>query len=93
MPEDLAGGGSPESKVELAAPSESEPITPSQYETSSPSETSSLPNRFRAALYIYVVLAAFAWFTLDGRMRDATLLLLGGIAFKSWLGVLKDRQR
>jgi len=49
-------------------------------------------NRFRAALCIYLLLASLAWFTLDGVVREATLVFIGGIAFKSWLAVLRARQ-
>ena len=39
----------------------------------------------------YAVLALLAGFTLEGKIRIATLLLLAGFAFKTYLSVLKDR--
>jgi hypothetical protein len=39
-----------------------------------------------------VVLAILAAFTLDGNIRLATWIFLGGIALKTWLVVLKRRQ-
>jgi hypothetical protein len=48
--------------------------------------------RFIAAQCFYVVLAVLAVFTLDGNLRIATLIFLGGIALKTWLVVLKRRQ-
>jgi hypothetical protein len=38
------------------------------------------------------VLAILAAFTLDGNLRLATWIFLGGIALKTWLVVLKRRQ-
>ena len=74
-----------------AAPPDSAPEPSSQDQPDSGADPL-LPRRFRAALCVYMVLAALAWITLDGVVRGATLLFLGGLAFKSWLGVLKDRQ-
>ena len=48
--------------------------------------------RFIAAQCFYVVLAILAGFTLDGNVRIATWVFLGGIALKTWLVVLKRRQ-
>jgi hypothetical protein len=48
--------------------------------------------RFIAAECFYVVLAILAAFTLDGNLRLATWIFLGGIAVKTWLVVLKRRQ-
>ena len=39
----------------------------------------------------YAILAALAGFTLDGRIRAATWVFLGGIAIKTVLVVLKRR--
>ena len=39
----------------------------------------------------YAVLAILAALTLDGVIRIATLVLLGGFALKTYLAVLKDR--
>ena len=47
--------------------------------------------RFLYAMMTYAVLAILAGFTLDGVIRIATLVLLAGIAFKTYLAVLKDR--
>lgn len=48
--------------------------------------------RFIAAQIFYVGLAVLAGFTLDGPIRLATWIFLGGIALKTWLVVLKRRQ-
>jgi len=48
--------------------------------------------RFIAAQCFYVALAILAGFTLDGTIRIATWVFLGGIALKTWLAVLKRRQ-
>jgi hypothetical protein len=45
--------------------------------------------RFIAAMSTYVILAVLAGFTLDGRIRIATWVFLGGIAIKTILVVLK----
>ena len=47
--------------------------------------------RFLYAMLTYVALAILAVFTLDGLIRIATLVLLGGFAFKTYLAVLKGR--
>ena len=47
--------------------------------------------RFFSAMATYVALAILAVFTLDGLIRIATLVLLGGFALKTYLAVLKDR--
>jgi hypothetical protein len=47
--------------------------------------------RFIAAMCSYGLLALLAGFTLDGRIRIATWVLLGGIAIKTLLVVLKRR--
>jgi hypothetical protein len=39
----------------------------------------------------YGILAIFAGFTLDGRVRIATWIFLGGIAIKTILVILKRR--
>jgi len=48
--------------------------------------------RFRAALGVYAILGILAAITLDGDFLIGTLILLGGIALKTWLAVLKERQ-
>jgi len=48
--------------------------------------------RFVAAQLFYLVLAILAGFTLEGNIRIATWVFLGGIALKTWLVVLKRRQ-
>jgi hypothetical protein len=47
--------------------------------------------KFIAAMSSYGILALLAGFTLDGRIRIATWVLLGGIAIKTVLVVLKRR--
>ena len=47
--------------------------------------------RFLYAMLTYAALAILAAFTLDGLIRIATLVLLGGFALKTYLAVLKDR--
>jgi hypothetical protein len=45
--------------------------------------------KFVAAMSTYAILAVLAGFTLDGRIRVATWVFLGGIAIKTVLVVLK----
>jgi hypothetical protein len=47
--------------------------------------------RFRAAMCSYVILALLAGFTLEGKIRLAAWIFLGGIAIKTVLVVLKRR--
>jgi hypothetical protein len=47
--------------------------------------------RFRYAMLGFAALAALAGLTLTGKIRIATLLILGLFALKTWLAVLKDR--
>jgi hypothetical protein len=47
--------------------------------------------KFIAAMSTYVVLAILAGFTLEGRIRLAIWIFLGGIALKTVLVVLKRR--
>ena len=47
--------------------------------------------RFWYAMGTYLSLALLALFTLDGLIRMAILVLLGGFALKTYLAVLKDR--
>ena len=47
--------------------------------------------RFAAALATYAALAIVAAITLEGKILYATWILLGGIALKTWLAVLKQR--
>jgi hypothetical protein len=47
--------------------------------------------RFAVALSLYAVLGVLAAFTLDGHFRIGTFIVLGGIALKTWLVVLKRR--
>ena len=47
--------------------------------------------RFVYAILTYVALAILAVITLNGIIRIATLVLLGGFALKTYLAVLKDR--
>ncbi len=41
--------------------------------------------RFYAALGGYSILAVLAGFTLDGLLRNAVLILLTGLAVKTWI--------
>jgi hypothetical protein len=45
--------------------------------------------RFAAALSVYAILGILVWLTLDGDFRIGTLIILGLIALKTWLVVLK----
>ena len=47
--------------------------------------------RFLYAMLTYAALAILAVFTLDGVIRIATLVLLGGFALKTYLALLKSR--
>jgi hypothetical protein len=47
--------------------------------------------KFIASMSSYAILALLAGFTLEGRIRLATLIFLGGIAIKTILVVLKRR--
>lgn len=44
------------------------------------------------AMGLYVVLGLAAGLTLEGPIRGATLLFLGGLAAKTGIGVLRERQ-
>ena len=48
-------------------------------------------HKFAAAMCTYAALAILAGFTLDGAIRIATWVFLGGIALKTCLVVLKRR--
>ena len=48
-------------------------------------------SKFLIALAIFLALAVLAFFTLEGKIRMATLIFLGGFALKMWLVVLKSR--
>jgi hypothetical protein len=50
-----------------------------------------MKRRFLMAMLTYAILAGLAGWTLDGVIRIATLVLLGGFALKTYLAVLKDR--
>jgi hypothetical protein len=41
--------------------------------------------RLRLAMAAYAVLALLAAFTLDGVMRPAVWILMGGLALKTWI--------
>jgi hypothetical protein len=49
-----------------------------------------MKRRFQYAILTYLALAILAAFTLDGVIRIATWILLGGFALKTYLAVLKD---
>jgi len=44
-----------------------------------------MTGRLRYAMGAYAVLALLAGFTLDGKLRIFVLLLMGVLAFKSWI--------
>ena len=50
-----------------------------------------MKRRFKYAMLTYAALAIVAAFTLDGPIRIATWIFLGGFALKTYLVVLKDR--
>jgi hypothetical protein len=47
--------------------------------------------RFHVAMSIYAALGILSATTLEGKIRWATLIFLGGLALKTWLSVLRDR--
>ena len=47
--------------------------------------------KFIAAMSLYGILALFAGFALEGKVRLATWVFLGGIAIKTVLVVMKRR--
>ena len=47
--------------------------------------------RFYAALAVYGLLAGLAFLTLDGQIRLATLIFIGGLALRSYLHHLSQR--
>ncbi len=51
------------------------------------------PARLMAAISIYAVLALAALFTLDGKIRLATLVVLAGLAAKTWIAYLREGYR
>ena len=50
-----------------------------------------MDRKFIGAMSYYAVLAILAGFTLTGNIRLITWIVLGGIAIRTWLVVLKDR--
>jgi hypothetical protein len=42
-------------------------------------------SRFIAAMGAFATLATLSFFTLDGVLRSAVLILLGGLALKTWI--------
>ena len=50
-----------------------------------------MKRRFKYAMLTYAALAILAGVTLDGVIRIATWVFLGGYALKTYLVVLKDR--
>jgi hypothetical protein len=48
-------------------------------------EWSCMRNRFLATLGAYGLFALLAWFTLDGVLRSAVWVLMGGLALKTWI--------
>jgi hypothetical protein len=49
-------------------------------------------NRFYLAIIAYAALAVLAGFTLDGSFRLVVWVFLGGLALKTWLVILRERQ-
>ena len=50
-----------------------------------------MKRKFRLAMASYAVLAILAGFTLDGAYRIGVWVLLGGIALKTYLAVIRER--
>jgi hypothetical protein len=48
--------------------------------------------RFRTAMFTFSALGLLAFITLSGKIRLATLILLGGFAAKTWLAEMRRRQ-
>jgi hypothetical protein len=46
--------------------------------------------KLRWGIAAYAVLAALAGLTLRGPFRVAVLILLAGLAVKTWIGILRD---
>ena len=46
--------------------------------------------KFKLGIAAYAVLAALAGLTLRGPFRIAVLILLAGLAAKTWIGILRD---
>ena len=46
--------------------------------------------KLRWGLAAYGILAALAGLTLRGPLRIAVLILLAGLAVKTWIGILRD---
>lgn len=49
--------------------------------------------KLKYAYVLYALLGASAFLTLDGHFRAIVLLLLGALAFKSWIAVKREEQR
>jgi hypothetical protein len=49
-----------------------------------------LRKRLRFALAIYFLVGVLAWFTLDGRFRWIVLILMAGLAVKSWIAARRE---
>jgi hypothetical protein len=50
-----------------------------------------MPLRAVAAMMAYTVLGVLAAFTLDGKIRLATLIFLGGLALKTLIAVKREQ--
>ena len=50
-----------------------------------PSSDPTARHRFYKALVAYAILATLVWTTLDGSFRWIVLILLAGLALKSWV--------
>jgi hypothetical protein len=51
-----------------------------------------MPLQFRHAMLAFSALGLLAFITLGGKIRLATLILLGGFALKTWLAEIKRKQ-
>jgi hypothetical protein len=55
-----------------------------------PLRTAQRKRKFYLALACYAVIAVLAGMTLDGNFRLVVWILLGGLALKTYIGLLKD---
>jgi hypothetical protein len=50
-------------------------------------------HKFTLALAAYACIAVMAWLTLDGKLRWAVWILMGGFAVKTWIASTSDSNR
>ncbi len=55
-------------------------------------DSTNIKQRFQAALAIFATLALLAAFTLDGKIRLATLIFLGGLALRTVIHYVARRE-